>query len=230
MAASRPESRPSPPAFGRRGRNRSQARRRRASTLSLRGCFAIICRRWSAAAERPASGGLSWAERSRGRSGRWRPLAFGRRPGRPAGRRSIAAKGDSDTVKPTTRIGIGHDTHRLAAPGPLRLGGVSIPHDRHLVGHSDADVLLHAVTDALLGAAAIGRHRRVVSRHGSGEPRPRLRRDAAFGLRPGRRGRLLGGEPRLHGFRRAASLGPFQGLHSPIASPKSSNCSPNRSD
>lgn len=54
------------------------------------------------------------------------------------------------------RIGIGHDTHRLADGGPLRLGGVEIPHDRHLVGHSDADVLLHAVTDALLGAAALG--------------------------------------------------------------------------
>lgn len=54
------------------------------------------------------------------------------------------------------RVGIGHDTHRLAAGGPLRLGGLEIPHDRHAVGHSDADVLLHAVTDALLGAAALG--------------------------------------------------------------------------
>jgi 2-C-methyl-D-erythritol 2,4-cyclodiphosphate synthase len=52
------------------------------------------------------------------------------------------------------RVGIGHDTHRLAAGGPLRLGGLDIPHDRHAVGHSDADVLLHAITDALLGAAA----------------------------------------------------------------------------
>jgi 2-C-methyl-D-erythritol 2,4-cyclodiphosphate synthase len=54
------------------------------------------------------------------------------------------------------RIGLGHDTHRLDHGGPLRLGGVEIPFDRHLVGHSDADVLLHAVTDALLGAAALG--------------------------------------------------------------------------
>lgn len=54
------------------------------------------------------------------------------------------------------RIGIGHDTHRLEPGGPLRLGGVEIPHDRQAVGHSDADVLLHAVTDALLGAAALG--------------------------------------------------------------------------
>ena len=54
------------------------------------------------------------------------------------------------------RVGIGHDTHPLAEGGPLRLGGVDVPHDRQAVGHSDADVLLHAVTDALLGAAALG--------------------------------------------------------------------------
>lgn len=54
------------------------------------------------------------------------------------------------------RIGIGHDTHRLASGGPLLVGGVRVPHDHHLVGHSDADVLLHAVTDAILGAAALG--------------------------------------------------------------------------
>lgn len=55
----------------------------------------------------------------------------------------------------TLRVGLGDDTHRLAAGGPLRLGGVEIPHDRHAVGHSDADVLLHAITDALLGAAGL---------------------------------------------------------------------------
>jgi len=54
------------------------------------------------------------------------------------------------------RVGIGHDTHRLGEGGPLRLGGVEISHDCHLIGHSDADVLLHAITDALLGAAALG--------------------------------------------------------------------------
>ncbi len=54
------------------------------------------------------------------------------------------------------RIGIGHDTHRLIDGGPLRLGGVDIPFGRRLEGHSDADVLLHAVTDAILGAAALG--------------------------------------------------------------------------
>jgi 2-C-methyl-D-erythritol 2,4-cyclodiphosphate synthase len=54
------------------------------------------------------------------------------------------------------RIGSGHDTHRLAEGFPLILGGVTIPHARGLVGHSDADVVLHAVTDALLGAAGLG--------------------------------------------------------------------------
>jgi 2-C-methyl-D-erythritol 2,4-cyclodiphosphate synthase len=54
------------------------------------------------------------------------------------------------------RVGIGHDTHRLGPGGPLRLGGIDIAHDRVLIGHSDADVLLHAVVDALLGAAALG--------------------------------------------------------------------------
>ncbi|HEX4149957.1 MAG TPA: 2-C-methyl-D-erythritol 2,4-cyclodiphosphate synthase [Pirellulales bacterium] len=54
------------------------------------------------------------------------------------------------------RIGIGHDTHRLSPGGPLRLGGVDVPSEHHSLGHSDADVLLHALTDALLGAAALG--------------------------------------------------------------------------
>ena len=54
------------------------------------------------------------------------------------------------------RVGIGHDTHRLGPGGPLKLGGVTIAHDHHLIGHSDADALLHAITDAILGAAALG--------------------------------------------------------------------------
>jgi 2-C-methyl-D-erythritol 2,4-cyclodiphosphate synthase len=54
------------------------------------------------------------------------------------------------------RIGSGHDTHRLAVGPQLILGGVIIPHTKGLVGHSDADAVLHAVTDALLGAAALG--------------------------------------------------------------------------
>src|SRR5579864_3722378 len=54
------------------------------------------------------------------------------------------------------RVGIGYDLHRLMAGRPLILGGVRIEHDRGLLGHSDADVVLHAVADALLGAAALG--------------------------------------------------------------------------
>lgn len=54
------------------------------------------------------------------------------------------------------RIGIGYDIHRLAADRPLRLGGVAIPSPVGLLGHSDGDVLLHAICDALLGAAALG--------------------------------------------------------------------------
>ena len=53
-------------------------------------------------------------------------------------------------------IGSGHDTHRLVEGRPLILGGVRIEHPRGLAGHSDADVVLHAVTDALLGAAGLG--------------------------------------------------------------------------
>lgn len=54
------------------------------------------------------------------------------------------------------RIGEGWDVHRLVAGRPLVIGGVTIPFERGLLGHSDADVLLHAITDALLGAAALG--------------------------------------------------------------------------
>jgi 2-C-methyl-D-erythritol 2,4-cyclodiphosphate synthase len=54
------------------------------------------------------------------------------------------------------RIGIGYDIHRLEAARPLILGGVEIPHTKGMVGHSDADALAHAITDALLGALALG--------------------------------------------------------------------------
>lgn len=54
------------------------------------------------------------------------------------------------------RIGHGYDVHRLTEGRPLILGGVSIPYSKGLLGHSDADVLLHAVCDSLLGAAAMG--------------------------------------------------------------------------
>ena len=54
------------------------------------------------------------------------------------------------------RIGHGYDVHRLVEDRPLILGGVNIPYEKGLLGHSDADVLLHAVSDALLGAAGLG--------------------------------------------------------------------------
>ncbi|MEP6732994.1 MAG: 2-C-methyl-D-erythritol 2,4-cyclodiphosphate synthase [bacterium] len=56
----------------------------------------------------------------------------------------------------TLRSGIGYDSHRFAPGGPLTLGGVHIPSDVHLLGHSDGDAIAHAVTDAILGAAALG--------------------------------------------------------------------------
>lgn len=54
------------------------------------------------------------------------------------------------------RVGFGYDVHRLVEGRPLILGGVTVPHETGLQGHSDADVLLHAIADALLGAAALG--------------------------------------------------------------------------
>ncbi len=54
------------------------------------------------------------------------------------------------------RVGIGYDIHRLAEGRPLILGGVQVAHEKGLLGHSDADVLVHAICDALLGAAGLG--------------------------------------------------------------------------
>ena len=55
-----------------------------------------------------------------------------------------------------TRFGMGYDVHRLVEGRKLILGGVDVPYEKGLLGHSDADVLLHAVSDAILGAAALG--------------------------------------------------------------------------
>jgi 2-C-methyl-D-erythritol 2,4-cyclodiphosphate synthase len=62
----------------------------------------------------------------------------------------------SSSSKRVYRTGIGYDSHRFAPGGPLILGGVSIESDVHLYGHSDADAVAHAVTDAVLGACAAG--------------------------------------------------------------------------
>ncbi len=56
----------------------------------------------------------------------------------------------------TMRVGLGFDSHEFSAGIPLRIGGLTIPHTHGLSGHSDGDVLLHAITDALLGAVAAG--------------------------------------------------------------------------
>jgi 2-C-methyl-D-erythritol 2,4-cyclodiphosphate synthase len=64
--------------------------------------------------------------------------------------------GQREVVALELRVGHGHDTHRLARGGSLILGGVRIEFDRGLIGHSDADVLLHAIVDSLFGAAGLG--------------------------------------------------------------------------
>jgi 2-C-methyl-D-erythritol 2,4-cyclodiphosphate synthase len=63
---------------------------------------------------------------------------------------------DAPLTLPPLRIGEGWDTHALVVGRPLVLGGVTIPHSHGLLGHSDADALLHAITDAVLGAAGLG--------------------------------------------------------------------------
>ncbi len=92
---------------------------------------------------------------------------------RAAGMRVAAVVGDPALEKLTTpadwaqaeallaarlvpRTGLGFDVHAFAGEGPVMLGGIAVPHSRGLAGHSDADVVLHAITDALLGAAGLG--------------------------------------------------------------------------
>ena len=60
----------------------------------------------------------------------------------------------TNDLRPTTRIGYGFDSHEFRPGIPLKVGGITLPHDKGLGGHSDGDVLLHAITDALLGAVA----------------------------------------------------------------------------
>lgn len=75
-------------------------------------------------------------------------MRYARRPDNKSAARHMAI--------PQIRIGEGWDTHALVTGRPLVLGGVTIPHSHGLLGHSDADALAHAITDALLGAAALG--------------------------------------------------------------------------
>ncbi|HZT05551.1 MAG TPA: 2-C-methyl-D-erythritol 2,4-cyclodiphosphate synthase [Chloroflexota bacterium] len=69
---------------------------------------------------------------------------------------TVANSSTSSPTKPGFRVGVGHDLHPLASGRPLVLGGVTIPYPRGLDGHSDGDVLAHAVADALIGAAGRG--------------------------------------------------------------------------
>jgi len=78
-------------------------------------------------------------------------------PGRPKGEyRSAPHEGPAVIAIPLMRIGEGWDVHALVEGRPLILGGVVVPHALGLLGHSDADALAHAITDALFGAAALG--------------------------------------------------------------------------
>jgi 2-C-methyl-D-erythritol 2,4-cyclodiphosphate synthase len=89
---------------------------------------------------------------------RWKPpIVFGRRLNRRfAAKEKWKREMDETSAAPSLRVGLGNDLHRLESGGPLRLGGLDLPGDVHALGHSDADALLHALTDALLGAAALG--------------------------------------------------------------------------
>lgn len=69
---------------------------------------------------------------------------------------NIMCKNNKEKNKAVMRVGTGYDVHRLVSGRPLILGGVEIPFDLGLLGHSDADVVSHAIGDALLGAAALG--------------------------------------------------------------------------
>ena len=82
-------------------------------------------------------------------------------PGDLAAAAAIAGRETASTAVPMTRVGTGYDLHRLVEGRPLVIGGIVVPHNRGALGHSDADVVCHAVTDAILGAAShgdIGRH------------------------------------------------------------------------
>ena len=112
---------------------------------------------------------------------------------------------------PQRRCGIGYDSHRFGGDGPLILGGVEIPGERALKGHSDADVVAHAVTDALLGAAGLGD----IGEHFPDDD-PRLAGADSIGLlRRGARGprgaRLARGQRRHNRARRASPPGGVQG-------------------
>ena len=112
------------------------------------------------------------------------------------------------------RVGQGWDIHRLVAGRPLRLGGVEVPYERGLLGHSDGDVVLHAVTDALLGAIAagdIGQHFPDTDPRYRGVDSARAARARSWQLV--RAARLPRRQRRRHHPRRAAEAGAAHGRH-----------------
>ena len=98
---------------------------------------------------------------------------------RPAASPSCCCAADAAQPVVSVATGLGYDCHRLVEGRPLIIGGVKIPHTHGLLGHSDADVLTHAIIDALLGAAGARRHRRALPRYRRALPRRRLARAAA---------------------------------------------------
>src|SRR5512138_3610681 len=108
--------------------------------------------RWWNGRERPCAWSPAIATTSRSpppRTWRWeKSFSAGYRPNGNPGTRGLQER--------RMRIGFGYDSHRLVTGRRLVLGGLTIPHDRGLLGHSDADVLIHAVCDAILGAASAG--------------------------------------------------------------------------
>ena len=68
----------------------------------------------------------------------------------------VPSRSTARSATPQVRVGIGYDSHRFAPGGPMRLGGIDIPVDYRLHGHSDGDAIAHALTDAVLGAAGLG--------------------------------------------------------------------------
>ena len=117
------------------------------------------------------------------------------------------------------RVGIGHDTHRLEEGRPLMLGGVRVEHPRGLAGHSDADVVLHAVTDALLGAAGLGDIGDAYPDTDPALARRRLRPVPARNARAPEPRRLARGQSRCDRLRPGAEARPGQGRRSATTSP-----------
>ena len=140
-------------------------------------------------------------------SSSWRRKTAARRASKDRARVSFNTQ-----VVRVPRIGFGWDSHEFKAGIPLKIGGVLLPHDSGLAGHSDGDVLLHALTDALLGRRGRGRYRKLLPAQRSAVEGRRLGRVSARSDEANRQERLHGGERGLHSDpRRAKDRPPCQG-------------------